>query len=117
MAGGAGEGDGGGALAGALSRALCFIHKLQRPGAAAAAAPAPAAARQAPKPRVLVLGGCLDVTAQYIAVMNAIFSALARAAPPLPAKTAQLVDSMWLVVQACLWLACTTLPDFWAPSR
>ena len=69
-------------LAGALSRALCFIHKLQRPGAAAAAAAAaaPAAARQAPKPRVLVLGGCPDVTAQYIAIMNAIFSALVRCA-------------------------------------
>ncbi|KAK9841870.1 hypothetical protein WJX81_008450 [Elliptochloris bilobata] len=66
-----------GALAGALSRALCFIHKLQRPGAAAAASgAAPVAARQTPKPRVLVLAGCPDVTAQYIAVMNAIFSAL-----------------------------------------
>lgn len=75
---GGGAERGPGALAGALSRALCFIHKVQRPPPGAAAGAGAAALRQAPKPRVLVLAGCPDVTSQYIAVMNAIFSALVR---------------------------------------
>jgi hypothetical protein len=75
---GDGAARGPGALAGALSRALCFIHKVQRPPPGAGAGAGAAALRQAPKPRVLVLAGCPDATSQYIAVMNAIFSALVR---------------------------------------
>ncbi|KAL3153654.1 hypothetical protein ABBQ32_013255 [Trebouxia sp. C0010 RCD-2024] len=50
----------------ALSRALCFIHK-QHPTSTAGAGGS--------KPRILCITGSPDVPAQYIATMNAIFSA------------------------------------------
>ncbi|KAG2442796.1 hypothetical protein HXX76_002875 [Chlamydomonas incerta] len=56
------------ALSGALSRALCLIHRLQQQQAAAGGRPRG-------RPRVLALLGCGDAAAQYIPVMNAIFSA------------------------------------------
>ena len=56
------------ALSGALSRALCLVHRLQQQQAAAGGRPRG-------RPRVLALLGCGDTAAQYIPVMNAIFSA------------------------------------------
>ena len=52
-----------------LSRALCLIHKQQ------GTAGATAARTEASKPRILCVNGSPDVPAQYIATMNAIFSA------------------------------------------
>jgi Transcription factor Tfb4 len=49
-------------MSAALSAALCMLAR-----AGAAAAPG--------KPRLLVLAGCRDTPGQYIACMNAIFSA------------------------------------------
>jgi hypothetical protein len=80
--------DGGSAgsscqLSAALSRTLCFVHSMQRRAAAATSAvlggssggaPPPAQRRQQPA-RLLCLGAAPDVPSQYIAVMNAIFSA------------------------------------------
>lgn len=54
-------------LAGALSRALCFINKTQR---------ADRGWRRG-RPRILCLKGSPDATEQYISVMNAIFAAQA----------------------------------------
>ena len=51
----------------ALSRALCLVHKLQ--------GDVPASRTDVPKPRILCINGSPDVPGQYIAVMNAIFSA------------------------------------------
>lgn len=51
----------------ALSRALCFIHKQQQS--------TPTAGTEGSKPRILCITGSPDVPAQYIATMNAIFSA------------------------------------------
>lgn len=56
----------------ALSRALCLIHKQQ--GAATAAR------TETSKPRILCVNGSPDVPAQYIATMNAIFSAQVQTA-------------------------------------
>ncbi|MEW5307237.1 MAG: hypothetical protein WDW38_002523 [Sanguina aurantia] len=53
-------------LSGALSRALCLIHRLKT---------CPSRVRSRSKPRILVLLGSPDVSMQYIPVMNAIFSA------------------------------------------
>ncbi|KAG2495706.1 hypothetical protein HYH03_006306 [Edaphochlamys debaryana] len=55
------------ALSGALSRALCLIHRLQQQAAARG--------RVRCCPRLLVLQGSRDGSAQYIPVMNSIFSA------------------------------------------
>lgn len=52
-----------------LSRALCLIHKQQ------GTAGATAARSETSKPRILCVNGSPDVPAQYIATMNAIFSA------------------------------------------
>ena len=51
----------------ALSRALCLVRKLQGSAASSKA--------DSPKPRILCIDGSPDVPSQYIAVMNAIFSA------------------------------------------
>ncbi|KAL0055625.1 hypothetical protein WJX82_002545 [Trebouxia sp. C0006] len=51
----------------ALSRALCLIHKQQGTSASSRA--------EGSKPRILCINGSPDVPAQYIATMNAIFSA------------------------------------------
>lgn len=53
-------------LSGALSRALCLIHRLKT---------SPSRVRSRSKPRILVLLASPDVSMQYIPVMNAIFSA------------------------------------------
>lgn len=67
------------ALSGALSRALCLVHRLRPPAAAANAAAQLAPGRPPPagqcRPRLLCLVGSPDVPAQYVPVMNAIFSA------------------------------------------
>lgn len=55
------------AMSAALSRALCYINRFKPKGTA----------RNYPKPRILCILGSADVSAQYIAVMNAIFSAQA----------------------------------------
>ncbi|PSC74346.1 general transcription factor IIH subunit 3 [Micractinium conductrix] len=79
-------------LSAALSRALCFIQSQRRRAAAAAAGPGGGAAgggdgataggavdemggQGSQAARVLCLSGGTDVPSQYIAVMNAIFSA------------------------------------------
>uniref|UniRef100_A0A7S0RY66 General transcription and DNA repair factor IIH subunit TFB4 n=1 Tax=Chlamydomonas leiostraca TaxID=1034604 RepID=A0A7S0RY66_9CHLO len=62
------------ALSGALSRALCLIHRL-RPSAGYAQAAGSRAAGPRCRPRILCLVGSPDVPLQYIPVMNAIFSA------------------------------------------
>jgi len=51
----------------ALSRALCLIHKQQGTSASPRT--------EGSKPRILCINGSPDVPAQYIATMNAIFSA------------------------------------------
>ncbi|KAA6420748.1 MAG: general transcription factor IIH subunit 3-like [Trebouxia sp. A1-2] len=51
----------------ALSRALCLIHKQQGTSASSRT--------EGSKPRILCINGSPDVPAQYIATMNAIFSA------------------------------------------
>lgn len=51
----------------ALSRALCLIHKQQGTSALSRT--------ESSKPRILCINGSPDVPAQYIATMNAIFSA------------------------------------------
>lgn len=51
----------------ALSRALCLVRKHQ--------GNAPSSKADSPKPRILCISGSPDVPGQYIAVMNAIFSA------------------------------------------
>lgn len=56
-------------LSSGLSRALCYINSTVK--AMAERAPA--------KPRLLCIMGCPDDSRQYIAVMNAIFSAQVRA--------------------------------------
>ena len=67
---GADQKDDGPALAGALSRVLCLLHRIQL--------------RQPPlrevqrKARVLCIQATPDISAQYIAFMNAIFSAQVR---------------------------------------
>ena len=70
------------ALSGALSRALCLIHRLRPPsshssGGAAGSrgAGGGGAQRLTRRPRVLCVLGSPDVPMQYIPVMNAIFSA------------------------------------------
>ena len=86
-------GGGGGGLAScqlssALSRALCFIHSMQRRAAAAQGAllggssggAPPPAERQQPA-RLLCLSAAPDVPSQYIGIMNAIFSAQVGCAP------------------------------------
>jgi transcription initiation factor TFIIH subunit 3 len=55
-------------LSGALSRALCYIQRATRGPTALA-------------PRILALHGSADAPAQYVAMMNAIFSAQAGAVP------------------------------------
>lgn len=62
--------DEGPALAGALSRVLCFLHGQQQ-----GAAPGRDGHR---KTRVLCLQASADISAQYIPFMNAVFSAQAR---------------------------------------
>jgi transcription initiation factor TFIIH subunit 3 len=54
------------ALGSALSRALCFVHKYQKSGGEG---------EHRPRPRILCITACPDASAQYIAVMNAIFAA------------------------------------------
>ncbi|KAK9916655.1 hypothetical protein WJX75_005410 [Coccomyxa subellipsoidea] len=54
-------------LAGALSRALCLIHKAQLSDGGSS--------RTRKQPRLLCLKGSPDATEQYISVMNAIFAA------------------------------------------
>ncbi|DBA95776.1 TPA: hypothetical protein ACH3X1_001329 [Trebouxia sp. C0004] len=51
----------------ALSRALCLIHKQQGTSASSRT--------EGSKPRILCINGSPDLPAQYIATMNAIFSA------------------------------------------
>lgn len=51
----------------ALSRALCLIHKQQQATSTSKS--------EGSKPRILCITGSSDVPAQYIATMNAIFSA------------------------------------------
>ena len=65
------------ALSGALSRALCLVHRLRAPSAHHAAAPHGAASGPGGRcrPRVLCMLGSPDVPMQYIPVMNTIFSA------------------------------------------
>jgi transcription initiation factor TFIIH subunit 3 len=55
-------------LSGALSRALCYIQRATRGPTALS-------------PRILALHGSADAPAQYVAMMNAIFSAQAGAVP------------------------------------
>mmetsp|Transcript_7435 Transcript_7435/g.19831 ORF Transcript_7435/g.19831 Transcript_7435/m.19831 type:complete len:304 (-) Transcript_7435:528-1439(-) len=62
------------ALSGALSRALCLVHRLRSKPSSDALAGAPRLASQC-RPRLLCLVGSPDVPMQYIPVMNAIFSA------------------------------------------
>lgn len=57
-------------LAGALSRALCLIHKAQLSDGGSS--------RTRKQPRLLCLKGSPDATEQYISVMNAIFAAQVR---------------------------------------
>lgn len=57
----------GPALAGSLSRVLCYLHKIkQRTGSGR---------EKGKKPRILCLQASTDVSVQYISFMNAIFSA------------------------------------------
>lgn len=60
------------ALAGSLSRALCFIQAHWGGSSASREA---AAAQGRPCPRLLCLSASADAAAQYISVMNAIFAA------------------------------------------
>ena len=61
-------GKGQPALSGALSRALCYLRARTATGAGGSTA-------GAAQPKILCLQGSQDVTAQYIACMNCIFSA------------------------------------------
>ena len=58
----------GPALAGALSRVLCYLQRIQ-------ATRAGGAREGQRKARILVVQASPDVSAQYISFMNAIFSA------------------------------------------
>ena len=57
----------GPALAGGLSRVLCYLHKIKLQ--------ADSIRDQHKKHRILCLQGTTDVSVQYISFMNAIFSA------------------------------------------
>ncbi|CAM9891327.1 unnamed protein product, partial [Ectocarpus sp. 8 AP-2014] len=61
----AGGGDEGCALAGSLSKGLCYVNRKMRESSSIQASPA----------RALVLSGSPDVPETYNSVMNAIFSA------------------------------------------
>mmetsp|Transcript_12593 Transcript_12593/g.27207 ORF Transcript_12593/g.27207 Transcript_12593/m.27207 type:complete len:291 (-) Transcript_12593:552-1424(-) len=74
------------ALSGALSRALCLIHRLKA---------TPAWARARCRPRVLCMVGSPDAPMQYIPVMNAIFSAQ-RAEVAIDALLLHTTDSTFL---------------------
>ena len=72
-----GQGQEGPALAGAISRALCFLHRQQlgRSQAGGQQGLGSRVYQQQRKARILCLHASPDVPAQYIAMMNAVFSA------------------------------------------
>lgn len=96
-------------LSSALSRVLCFINSQQRRAAATAAggvvpsgaAVAGAAQRRQQPARLLCLSAGPDVPPQYIAVMNAIFSAQVQQRRSLILWTAA---ACWTVHARCSWL-------------
>ncbi|BGP03226.1 General transcription and DNA repair factor IIH subunit TFB4 [Rhodotorula toruloides] len=67
------EPDGGSNLVGALSMALCHINRLSTTDPLSASSAASAIRR--PKPRIVVISVTQDSSAQYVPIMNCIFTA------------------------------------------